>query len=73
MLTRAGFNKLYICKTSSINKFYETLEKFIHWICKRFSIPEENELIRDFQEETRTFIDPEKQINREEKDYEIEL
>ncbi len=56
-----------------IDKFYETVERFINWVCKRFAVPEEDELIRDFQEETRTFIDPEKQLKQEEKDYELEL
>lgn len=60
-----------------INKFYETIEKFIHWVCKRFSIPVEDEFIRDFQKETNTFIDPEKQLKHEvkekEKEYGIDL
>ncbi len=56
-----------------IDKLYETIEKFIHWVCKRFSIPEEDELVRDFQEETRTFIDPEKQLKTEEKNKELDL
>ena len=43
----------------------ETLEKFIHWICKKFAISEEDNLIRDFQKETNTFINPEKQIEYE--------
>ena len=40
-------------------------EKFIHWICKKFAINEEDNLIRDFQKETNTFINPEKQIEDE--------
>lgn len=48
-----------------INKFLETLEKFINWICKKFAINEENNLIRDFQKETNTFINPEEQIEYE--------
>ena len=58
-----------------IDKFYETIDKFIHWICVKFDIAEEDNLIRDFQRETNTFIDPEKQIKREnkEKDFELEL
>lgn len=50
-----------------INKFWEILDKFIHWICRKFDIAEEDNLIRDFQEETNTFIDPEKQIKNEER------
>lgn len=58
-----------------IDKFYATIDKFIHWICVKFDIAEEDNLIRDFQRETNTFIDPEKQIKREnnEKDFELEL
>ena len=56
-----------------INKFWETLDKFIHWICRKFDITEEDNLIRDFQEETNTFIDPEKQIKNEEREKEWDL
>ena len=55
-----------------INKFWETLDKFIHWICDKFDIAEEDNLIRDFQKETNTFIDPEKQIKHEEKEWDFE-
>ena len=56
-----------------IDKFYETIEKFITWICKNFDIGAEDYLIRDFQKETNTFIDPVKQIKREEREKEWEL
>ena len=56
-----------------INKFWETLDKFIHWICEKFDIAEEDKLIRDFQKETNTFIDPEKQIKHEEREKERDL
>ena len=56
-----------------INKFWETLDKFIHWICEKFDIAEEDNLIRDFQRETNTFIDPEKQIKHEEREKEWDL
>ena len=56
-----------------IDKFYETIEKFIHWICKRFDMGAEDNLIRDFQKETNTFIDPVKQIKREEREKEWDL
>ena len=58
-----------------IEKFYQTIDKFIHWICVKFDIAEEDNLIRDFQRETNTFIVPEKQIKQEnkEKDFELEL
>ena len=56
-----------------INKFWDTLEKFISWICKKFDIAEEDNLVRDFQKEISTFIDPEKQIKHEEREKEWDL
>lgn len=58
-----------------IDKFYETVDKFIVWICHKFGIGESKELIKNFQEETRTFIDPIKQLKHEEreKEWEYEL
>lgn len=56
-----------------INKFWETINKFIHWICEKFDIAEKDNLIRDFQKETNIFIDPEKQIKHEERERELEL
>ena len=56
-----------------INKFWDTLEKFIFWICKKFDIAEEDNLVRDFQKETNTFINPEKQIKHEEREKEWDL
>ena len=56
-----------------IDKFYETVEKFIVWICHKFGIGESKELIKDFQEETHTFIDPETQLEYEDIEYDIEI
>lgn len=56
-----------------IDKFYETVEKFIDWVCHRFGIGESKELIKDFQEETHTYLDPKKQIEHEEREKEWEL
>lgn len=56
-----------------IDKFYETIDKFIHWICVKFDIAEEDNLIRDFQKETNTFLNPEKQIRHEEMEKEWNL
>ena len=56
-----------------IDKFYETIDKFIHWICVKFDIAEEDNLIRDFQKETNTFLNPEKQIRHEEMEKEWDL
>ena len=58
-----------------VDKFYETVEKFIEWFCKKFGIGESKELVRNFEEETRTFIDPQKQLEHEEreKDWDLEI
>ena len=56
-----------------IDKFYETIDKFIHWICNKFDMGAEDNLIRDFQRETNTFLDPEKQIKKEEREMEWDL
>ena len=56
-----------------VDKFYETVEKFIDWICKKFGIGESKELIRDFEREINTLIDPEKQIKKEESEKEWDL
>lgn len=48
------------------SKLHKIIDKFIHWICVKFDIAEEDNLIRDFQRETNTFLDPEKQIKHEE-------
>ena len=56
-----------------IDKFYETVDKFIVWICHKFGIGESKELIKDFQEETHTFIDPVKQLEQEEREKEWDL
>lgn len=57
-----------------IDKFYETVDKFIVWICHKFGIGESKELVKNFEEETRTFIDPKRQLEYEqEKEYELEI
>ena len=59
-----------------IDKFYETVKKFIDWICHKFGIWESKELVKNFQEDKHIFIDPVKQIEYENellKNFEIEL
>ena len=56
-----------------INTIEKTVNKFIKWIVRKFDIAEEDNLIRDFQKETNTFIDPEKQIKHEEREKEWNL
>lgn len=56
-----------------IDKFKETTKKFIKWICKKFDLPSGDEIIRDFEKETRILLDAEKQVKKEEKDKSFEL
>lgn len=49
-----------------INTLQKTVDKFIHWVCLKFSISEEDEFIRNFEFENDTYLDPEKQIEYEE-------
>ena len=58
-----------------IDKFKESIGKFIEWICQKFDMGAEDNLIRKFEKETRTYLDAEKQIKREdrEKEFEMEL
>ena len=58
-----------------IDKFKETTKKFIEWICKKFDLPSEDEIIREFEKETHTFLDAKKQIKHEknmENEYELD-
>ena len=55
---------------SVIDKFKESIGKFIEWICQKFDMGAENNLIRDFEKETRSSLDAEKQIKQEEKEKE---
>ncbi len=48
-----------------IDKFYDTVEKFIDWICNKFGIGESKELVRNFEKETHSFINPVKKIKHE--------
>ena len=45
-----------------IDKFRETIHKFIEWICVNFDIGTGDTLIRDFERETRTCLDGEEQM-----------
>ena len=57
-----------------IDKFYKTIDKFIEWICTKFNFGDSKELIKNFQDETHTFINPAKQIEKEnmEKEWDLE-
>ena len=56
-----------------VDKFKETIDKFIKWICKKFDMGAENNLIRDFERENNVFLDAEKQLKREEREKEKEV
>ena len=56
-----------------IDKFRETIHKFIEWICVNFDMGTGDTLIRDFEKETRTCLDSEEQIKREEREKDLEM
>lgn len=57
-----------------LDKFKETLGKFIHWICRNFSMNgDETKLVRNFEKETSNYLDPEKQLIKEKHDKEWDL
>lgn len=58
-----------------IKTFEETVKKFIKWICKKFELPSEDEIARDFKKETGNSLNAEKQFAKKEKfkDFEKEL
>lgn len=60
-----------------IDKFKTTVKRFIRWVCHKFSYPSEDEIIRDFEKETYTNFNIEKQLNinefkKKEKEFERE-
>lgn len=56
-----------------IIRLYIKNYKNIHWICKKFDMGAEDNLVRDFQKETNTFLDAEKQLKHEEREKEWDL
>lgn len=60
-----------------IDKFKVTLKRFIKWLCHKFSYPSEDELVRDFEKETYTNFNFEKQLDinefkKKDDDFDIE-
>lgn len=49
-----------------INTLQKTVDKFIEWVCIKFSITDEDAFIRKFEDENDINLDPEKQIEHEE-------
>lgn len=79
-MLQKNFDKKYndlIKENNYLNKviitFKKTIKKFIHWISKRFAITEEDNLIRDFEKETHTFMDAEEQIRYEKEKEDVEI
>ena len=58
-----------------IDKFKTNIKKFMKWLCNKFSYPCEDDLIRDFNKETYSNINFEKEldISQFEQDYEDEI
>lgn len=56
-----------------INKFRETIHKFIEWICVNFDMGTGDTLIRDFERENNISLDAEKQIKKEDREKELEM
>ena len=56
-----------------IDKFKETIRKFIKWICKKFALPSEDEIIRNFEKDTHTVLDAEKQIFKEDNERKLDI
>ena len=47
-----------------IDRFKITVQKFISWVCHKFYVPSEEDLIRDFEKETYMDFDVERQLNK---------
>ena len=58
-----------------VDRFKETIKVFVHWVCKKFELGTEDDLVRDFQKENHILLDAEKQIQKEDrkKEWEMEL
>ena len=56
-----------------VDRFKDTIVKFIKWICKKFDMGAEDEVIKDFERGTGTYIDAEKQMKYEERQSEWDL
>ena len=56
-----------------VDKFKDTVHKFIKWIVEKFDITDENKLVRDFERENHILIDAEKQVKREDREKDLDL
>ena len=55
-----------------IDKFYFAIDKFIEWICQKFSLGDSKELVANFEKDTDISLDPVKQFEFEEKQKELD-
>lgn len=55
-----------------VNTVQDTIHKFITWVCKKFSVSVES-VVRDFEKESRSYLDPLEQIKHEDRQKEDEL
>lgn len=59
-----------------VKRFKETINEFIKWICVKFDMGAEDNLIRDFEKENNILLDAEQQVEREniakEKEWDLE-
>ena len=58
-----------------IDKFYFAIDKFIEWICDKFSLGDSKELVKTFEKDTNISLDLKQQIKKEEieKEWDLEL
>lgn len=58
-----------------IDKFYFAIDKFIEWICDKFSLGDSKELVKTFEKDTNISLDTKQQIKKEEieKEWDLEL
>ena len=56
-----------------IDKFYFAIDKFIEWICQKFSLGDSKELVKTFENDTNISLDPQLQIKKEEREKEWDL
>lgn len=56
-----------------VDRFKETIDIFITWVCKKFDMGAENNLIRDFERENNILLYAEKQIKHEEREKNLEM
>lgn len=62
-LSHLSNENAYLCRI--IETLENTFQKFADWICRKLNIVEKSSFVNDFERETKTFIDAEKQIQFE--------